>query len=237
MLTMWPPSRRCGRQSRVMRMSPFTFVSGTPRSSCSVEGSKESRASAGPAAFTRTSRPPSSPTARSTKRAQLAGSVTSSSSARSASRRSTRRAPAATFAPSRRSALAVAAPIPLDAPVTIAVLPSRAPTRLSLRRFERLPHELGDVDDDLAWPDLPADRADGVVQARVALVVAEMGHAPYELAPVSEIAPQGDHQDGAVVGLDDAAEVGDERAVGAAPWEVRRAEPPCHLPFAAAFGD
>ena len=39
-----------------------------------------------------------------------------------------RRAPPATFAPAYASARAVAAPIPLEAPVTIAVLPSSAGT-------------------------------------------------------------------------------------------------------------
>ena len=56
---------------------------------------------------------------------RAAGSVTSSSCAKSPSRRSTRRAPTATLTPASRSAPAVAAPIPLEAPVTIAVLPSR----------------------------------------------------------------------------------------------------------------
>ena len=54
--------------------------------------------------------------------------MTSSSSATSASIRSRRRAPPATRAPSGRIAAAVAAPIPLDAPVTTAVFPSRLGT-------------------------------------------------------------------------------------------------------------
>src|SRR5207253_3741141 len=66
------------------------------------------------------------PTAASTKAAQLAASVTSSSNAKSASISPTLRAPPATRAPSAPSARTVAAPIPLDAPVTIAVLPLRA---------------------------------------------------------------------------------------------------------------
>ena len=55
--------------------------------------------------------------------AQLARSVTSSSSATSASIASTRRAPPATRTPASRSCLTVASPMPLDAPVTIALLP------------------------------------------------------------------------------------------------------------------
>ena len=36
---MCPPSRMCGRQSRVIRIRPFTFVSKTARSSSSVDSS------------------------------------------------------------------------------------------------------------------------------------------------------------------------------------------------------
>src|SRR5207253_329145 len=54
---------------------------------------------------------------------ELAGSVTSSSSATSVSRRSLRRAPPATRTPASARARAVARPMPEDAPVTIAVLP------------------------------------------------------------------------------------------------------------------
>src|ERR687888_389480 len=71
------------------------------------------------------SRPPSSPTTRSTKDRQLSSSDVSSSSARSASMRLTRRAPPTTRAPASRSLRTVAAPIPLDAPVTTAVFPAR----------------------------------------------------------------------------------------------------------------
>ena len=62
--------------------------------------------------------------ARPTKAAALSSSVTSSGRARSASIRSTRRAPPATRTPASRSFRTVAAPMPLEAPVTIAVLPS-----------------------------------------------------------------------------------------------------------------
>src|SRR4051812_34424868 len=71
------------------------------------------------------SSPPSASTAAATKRSALSTSVTSSSWVKSPSSRSTRRAPTATFTPASRSALAIAAPNPDDAPVTIAVLLSR----------------------------------------------------------------------------------------------------------------
>src|SRR6185295_10946885 len=67
---------------------------------------------------------------------QLSGSVTSTSSATSASIRSARRAPPTTRTPSPRSRTTVAAPIPLDAPVTIAVLPSRLATAAGLLAAE-----------------------------------------------------------------------------------------------------
>src|SRR6202011_3856384 len=78
--------------------------------------------------------PPRPATACSTKRALASGSVTSSWGRTSVSSRSVRRAPPATRTPSRARARAVEAPIPEEAPVTIAVFPSRAPTRRSLTR-------------------------------------------------------------------------------------------------------
>src|SRR5580765_759489 len=135
MLTMCPPSGMCGRQSRVIRISPWTFVSSTVSSSSSVPSQKGSRPRPRPALLTRIWIDPSSATAYSTKRSQLSGSVTSSSCLRSVSSSSTLRAPPRTRAPSRASAAAVAAPIPLEAPVTIAVFPSSTATkRQSLAR-------------------------------------------------------------------------------------------------------
>src|SRR5205823_13928091 len=89
---------------------------------------------ASPALLKRMSRPPSCSTACSTKRSQLCGSITSSSSATSVSSRSTRRAPPATSTPAAASAAAVAFPIPDDAPVTIAVLPASS-TRVDANRL------------------------------------------------------------------------------------------------------
>src|SRR5437588_10655275 len=118
----------CGRKRRVMRTSPFTFVSKTLRSSSSLDSSNGARPSARPALLIRMSTPPSSPTAAATKRSQLAGSVTSSSRATSVSSRSTRRAPPATRTPASASIRAVDRPKPDEAPVTIAVLPVRSTT-------------------------------------------------------------------------------------------------------------
>ena len=100
-----------------MRIRPSTFVSITSRSSSSLDSQTGSRPSARPALLTRMSRPPSSASARSTNARELSGSVTS--------RVPSRREPTKTRAPASSSARAVAAPIPLEAPVTIARLPAR----------------------------------------------------------------------------------------------------------------
>ena len=105
-----------------MRTSPWTLVSISASSSSSVLSSNRSRPSASPALFTRMSRPSSRWIALVTKLALLSASVTSSSSATNPSPRSDRSAggrprPPALFTGERT---AVAAPIPLDAPVTIA---------------------------------------------------------------------------------------------------------------------
>src|SRR4051794_13151510 len=141
MLTMWPQSPKCGRQSRVMRRSPVTLTPKTVASSSSLDSSNGARPSASPALLTRMSRPPRRSTASATKRLQLAGSVTSSPSAISVSSRSTRRAPPATRTPAAASAAAVARPMPDEGPVTIARLPLRSrsattPT-LGMRRAPR----------------------------------------------------------------------------------------------------
>src|SRR2546430_2712215 len=130
MFTIWPPSRRCGRQRRVIRIRPLTLVSSTVCSSASELSSNRSLPGARPAALTRMSMPPpSSSTAARANRSQLAESVTSSSSGvTDAGIRSVRRAPPTTRAPSRASVSAVAAPMPLEAPVTTADLPSRLGT-------------------------------------------------------------------------------------------------------------
>ena len=97
--------------------------------------SNGSRPSARPAALTRMSMPLSSSVAAVTKRSQSAGSVTSSSSGVTGGAiRSIRRAPPTTRAPSAASACAVAAPMPLDAPVTTADFPSRLGTGGDYRR-------------------------------------------------------------------------------------------------------
>ncbi len=112
-----------------MRRTPSTFVCRTRVSSSSFESVNGYRPRASPALLKRMSTPPRPLTQASTKARLLASSVTSSASAISASTRSTRRAPPATRTPASRSLRVVAAPIPDEAPVTIAVLPRRSTVR------------------------------------------------------------------------------------------------------------
>ena len=128
---MWPSSRTCGRHRRVIRITPSTFVWTTASSSSGRDSENGARPSASPALLKRMSIPPSASTAASTKARLEDSSVTSSSSATSASIRPARRAPPATSTPASRSRRTVAAPIPDDAPVTTAVLP-RSSTKRSL---------------------------------------------------------------------------------------------------------
>jgi hypothetical protein len=93
---------------------------------------------------------------------------------------------------------------------------------VSLCSFERLPHELGD----------------DVVQPGVALVAGDVRHAPDEPARRGKDVPaQREEERGALVGLDGAAEVGQERAVDPRAREVRSAEPARDASLAAAFRD
>src|SRR5579872_5148239 len=128
MLTMTPSpeATSLGRRARVMRSVPITLVSHIWRhlpSSASVSGS---RPSAPPALFTSTrheataAQKPSTDPASATSSAS--GHAPGSSAAR-ASRRSRRRAPSTTSNPAAARARAVAAPMPLEAPVTTAVPP------------------------------------------------------------------------------------------------------------------
>src|SRR3954468_201532 len=148
MFTMCPPCSRCGSARRVMRTSPLMFVSMIVCSSSSVDSANGSRPRARPALLTRMSTPPSSSSARSTNETQLARSVTSSSSATSASMASTRRAPPATRTPASRNCFTVASPMPLDAPVTIALLPrsSTDAMRLTLTALDRQQPRFGVLD-------------------------------------------------------------------------------------------
>ena len=104
-----------------MRTSPFTFVSKTVRSSSSVDSVNGSRPSARPAAFTSMSAGP----AASTKRSQLAG-IGDVELERDLRLEPLDAAGAADDPRALASAehARVAAPMPLEAPVTIAVLPS-----------------------------------------------------------------------------------------------------------------
>jgi hypothetical protein len=98
----------------------------------------------------------------------------------------------------------------------------------------------------LAWvagrADLADTDADDVVQPLTGLAVGQVEHCPDDPAASrwvgAAIAVPLHHDHGAVVGLDDGAEVGPEgpfRAVAA--WEVRAAEPPGDRALAASLGD
>ena len=126
------------------------------RSSSSEPSAIDVRPSARPALFTRMSTRPSCCTALSTNARALSSSVTSSGAATcpdpgnseaARSTRSTRRAPSASRAPSAASARAVVSPIPLEAPVTIAVLPSNAAIAgaYALRRADRRIDEVAEI--------------------------------------------------------------------------------------------
>src|SRR5215211_3752619 len=128
-LTMWAwgAARSRGRKLRVTRSSPTTLMSTVACQSSSRASATGSRPTPVPALLTsRSAWPWRSPTA-AAKASTEAGSVTSrarvvapTSSAR-AWRRSVRRAPATTWKPALASRRALAAPIPLDAPVTTAI--------------------------------------------------------------------------------------------------------------------
>ena len=108
-----------------MRMVPSTLVSYIVCHFCSSALATGSSPRAPPALLTSSRQGPTAPQNASTD----ARSVTSRGKARasdpscdaSASRRSTRRAPMTTSNPAATSASAVAAPMPLEAPVTTAV--------------------------------------------------------------------------------------------------------------------
>src|SRR5215212_10793181 len=126
---MWArgAARSRGRKPRVTRSRPTTLVSSMVCQSWSLPSATGSRPRAVPALLTsRSAWPWRSPTA-AVKASTEAGSVTSrgrvvapTSSARGA-RRSVRRAPATTWKPARASWRVLAAPIPLEAPVTTAI--------------------------------------------------------------------------------------------------------------------
>ena len=97
---MWPPSRMCGRQRRVIRISPWTFVSSIHSSSSSLDSQNGSRPSAPPALLTRTSSPPSAVDRRGDEAlAALGVGDVELRATTSPSSRSTRRAPTATRIP------------------------------------------------------------------------------------------------------------------------------------------
>ena len=129
---MWPPSRMCGRQRRVIRISPATFVSSTVCSSSSVESvervAPESEAGVvdedvDPAAELLDRLP-----ARSRGAARDVGDVEREREVRLDPARDAARRPRRARPP-RGAPRTIAAPIPLDAPVTTAVFPSSPTAR------------------------------------------------------------------------------------------------------------
>ena len=139
-----PCRRRVGRTAPTAKNTPFTFTTSTSTVHSQSSTRTFSRAERGmtPALFTRRSIRPQcarqAPATPSTARRSVmsAGSTRarpplieprglSSTRAATASRRSTRQSVSATQYPAEASATAVASPIPLDAPVTIATGPWR----------------------------------------------------------------------------------------------------------------
>src|SRR5437899_1101113 len=120
----WP------RRPRVMRKVPRPFDSHIARHFSSSASAIGSRPSAPPALLTRTRQLGTWPQKLSTEEASVTsrGSARApESSAATASSRSRRRAPRTTSKPAAASPRAVAAPLPLDAPVTTAV-PNMVPS-------------------------------------------------------------------------------------------------------------
>src|SRR5436190_14179887 len=119
----WPLARSAGRSAFVTRTTPSTFDSYIARQRSSSASAIGSRPRAPPAECTIKLTSSSAPASSSTE----AGSVTSRRSARpptsraTSSQRSTRRAAATMSKPAAARTRALAAPIPLEAPVTIAV--------------------------------------------------------------------------------------------------------------------
>src|SRR5712692_6829690 len=132
--TTWPSPERssAGRNALVTRAVPKRFNSYIRRHASRSASAMVSRPNAPPALFTRTRAAGTAAAKASTD----SGSVTSSERARppqdaaTSRSRSRRRAPSTTSNPTLASARAVAAPIPLDAPVTTAM--PRSDMRLSL---------------------------------------------------------------------------------------------------------
>src|SRR5829696_9607243 len=126
---MWArgAARSRGRKPRVTRSRPTTLVSSMVCQSWSRPSATGSRPRAVPALLTSRSAWPWRSATAATKASTEAGSVTSRgrvvapTSSASGSRRSVRRAPATTWKPARASWRVLAAPIPLDAPVTTAI--------------------------------------------------------------------------------------------------------------------
>src|SRR5579862_3406334 len=138
-----PLSRRAGSARRVNRMVDISVSSQAARQSSSSNWSKLP-AGGPPVLLTRTSTPPNRSRVAATSRARASGSVDSpvtaspralpgsaSTSPTAWSSRLPLRANIATLQPSAASAMAAARPMPDDAPLTIAVHPSRPRSMVS----------------------------------------------------------------------------------------------------------
>src|SRR4051794_25955695 len=115
---------------------------------------------------------------------------------------------------------------------------------------DRLPDQLGDVDDEVGlglrrvgWAaDLADAHADGVVEPPVLVGVAGVEDRADDLAAPrwigATVAVPLEHHGRAVVGFDRGAEVGAERSAGSlATWEVRAAEAAADGALATALGE
>src|SRR4029453_9001527 len=147
-LTMWAwgAARSRGRKARVTRSRPTTLVSSMTCQSASLPSATGSRPAAVPALLTSRSAWPWRSRTAAANASTEAGAVTSRgrvvapTSAARDSRRSVRRAPATTWKPALASWRALAAPIPLDAPVTTAIRsPGMGVASCSARRREDPP--------------------------------------------------------------------------------------------------
>lgn len=128
--------------------------------------------------------------------------------------------------------------------LTRAGVPSFASPRALLG--DRLPDELGDVDHEIGWAVPPCsyltDRyTDHVVQASVALVLAQVEDGAHDLPAASGIRPAVavplEHDRRAVISLDHRPEVRPKRSVSAPKRVVRTPEAPADTTVASPIGD
>src|SRR5579871_2788540 len=170
-----PLSRRAGRARRVNRTVDISVSSQAARQSSSSNWSKLP-AGGPPVLLTRISAPPNRSRVAATSRARASGSVDSpisaspralpgsaSTSATACSSRLPLRANIATLQPSAASAMAAARPMPEDAPLTIAVHPSRPRSMVCEHSFTMFRLGLLNPNTDLGHTEAMAGVARGVL--------------------------------------------------------------------------